>query len=228
MDNSYYKYFALALGVIILDQVVKLWIYTNMDLYEEFNVLGTWFRIHYVENPGIAFGMRADWQYAKTALTLFRLVASGFGVYLIIKYSKKSIHPGALWAGALILAGAIGNSIDSVFYGIFLDNAPQNAVFKLFNGQVVDMLYFPLFEFTWPNWVPAWGGTNYEFFNAIFNIADSSIFIGVVIMLIFQKRFFSEEHQNKESNSSGSAESLANQSMANTISGTEEDSCVPS
>ena len=187
-----YKYYLLALTMIILDQVVKMAIHTNMNLYEEINVIGEWFRLHYILNEGIAFGMKIDWEYSKLILTLFRLIASGAGVYLIFKYAKQGVHTGALYAGSLILAGAIGNLIDSMFFGILLDNAPYDAPFPLFYGQVIDMLYFPLFEFNWPGWLPVIGGNRFQFFSAIFNVADSSIFIGVCILLIWQKKFFPE------------------------------------
>jgi signal peptidase II len=193
---KYYKYFILTLAVVFLDQITKLLVYTNMNLYEEFNVLGDWFRIHFILNEGIAFGMKVNWLYAKVVLTIFRLLASIGGIYLLYKYAKKHTHQGALWTGALILAGAIGNLIDSVFYGIWLDNTPYDAPFAWFNGQVIDMLYFPLFEFTWPSWFPILGGQYFLFFNAIFNIADSSIFIGVIIMLIFQKKFFPDTNKS--------------------------------
>lgn len=226
---KYYKYFFLTLAVIALDQIVKMLVYYNMNLYEEFNVLGSWFRIHYILNEGIAFGMTVKWQYSKLVLTLFRLIASIGGAYLIVRYAKRNMHPGALWSGALILAGAVGNLIDSMFYGIWLDNAPYNAPFKLFNGQVIDMLYFPLFEFTWPDWIPFVGGQYFHFFNAIFNVADSSIFIGVVILLIFQKKFFPERHKShKKEEGVLSAQAEANHSMEDTLNGTEEDCCVPS
>ncbi len=222
---KYYKYFILTIAVIAFDQLTKMLVYNNMNLYEEFNVLGEWFRIHFILNEGIAFGMKLGWPYSKVILTLFRLIASVGGVYILIKYAKKGIHPGALWAGALILAGAIGNLIDSLFYGIWLDNAPYDAPFALFNGQVIDMLYFPLFEFTWPSWMPFVAGEYFHFFNAIFNVADSSIFIGVVILLIFQKKFFPEE---KSRRSHGVDERLiANQQMSTAIEGAEEGCCVP-
>lgn len=189
---KYYKYYLLTLGVILLDQASKLLVHFNMHLYQEHNVFGDWFRIHYILNEGIAFGLTADWEYSKVVLTLFRLVASGIGVYLLYKYARRNTHPGALWAGALILAGAVGNLIDSMFYGIIFENMPYDAPFPFLNGQVIDMLYFPIFSFNWPEWLPYIGGDRFHFFSAIFNIADSSIFIGVMILLIWQKIFFPE------------------------------------
>ena len=205
---KYYKYFLLTIGILILDQTSKLLVHYNMHLYEEFNVLGSWFRIHYILNEGIAFGLKADWAYSKLILTLFRLVASIAGVVLIVKYAKQKIHPGALWAGALILAGAVGNLIDSMFYGIIFDNAPYDAPFAFMNGQVIDMLYFPLFSFNWPEWIPYFGGDRFHFFSAIFNIADSSIFIGVMILLIWQKKFFPEKKKEVEAKENMESEQL--------------------
>ena len=195
---KYNKYYLLTLGVILLDQATKLLVHYNMHLYEEFNVFGDWFRIHYILNEGIAFGLKADWAYSKVVLTIFRLAASVAGVILLYKYARKHTHPGALWAGALILAGAIGNLIDSMFYGIIFDNAPYTAPFAFLNGQVIDMLYFPLFSFNWPEWLPFVGGDYFHFFSAIFNVADSSIFIGVMILLIWQKKFFPEKKEDVE------------------------------
>ena len=195
---KYYKYYLLTLGVILLDQASKLLVHFNMHLYQEHNVFGDWFRIHYILNEGIAFGLTADWVYSKVVLTLFRLIASGVGVYLLYTYARKSTHPGALWAGALILAGAIGNLIDSMFYGLIFENMPYDAPFAFMNGQVIDMLYFPIFSFNWPQWMPYIGGNSFHFFSAIFNIADSSIFIGVMILLIWQKRFFPESTKTKQ------------------------------
>lgn len=199
-----------------------------MHLYEEFNVLGDWFRIHYILNEGIAFGLKADWLYSKVVLTSFRLLASIAGVYLLYRYAHRKMHPGALWAGALILAGAIGNLIDSMFYGIIFDNMPHSSPFAFMNGQVVDMLYFPLFSFNWPEWIPYIGGNSFHFFNAIFNVADSSIFIGVMILLIWQKRFFPEPKTGKEKiNSRPKDQEEADVQLQNAIEGTEEDCCVP-
>ena len=224
---KYYKYYLLTLGVILADQASKLLVHFNMHLYQEYNVFGDWFRIHYILNEGIAFGLTADWEYSKVVLTLFRLIASGIGVFLLYKYARKNTHPGALWAGALILAGAIGNLIDSMFYGLIFENMPYDAPFAFMNGQVIDMLYFPLFSFYWPEWLPYVGGTSFHFFSAIFNIADSSIFIGVMILLIFQKRFFPEgdkTKQDQEEISSAPAEGDDNIHLQNAIEGTEDDS----
>jgi len=197
---KYGKYYLLTLAVIFLDQTVKLLVHYNMDLglFGEIKVFGGWFRIHYMLNEGMAFGMRLNWEYGKIVLTACRLIASGAGIYLLYYYAVKKVHPGLLWSGALILAGAIGNVIDSVLYGVFLDNAPYDAPTPWFYGQVVDMLYFPLFEFNWPEWIPIIGGNNFLFFSAIFNVADASIFIGVSIILIFQKRFFPEKDKKIE------------------------------
>lgn len=227
---KYYKYYLLTLGIIILDQGAKLLVHYNMHLYEEFNVLGDWFRIHYILNEGIAFGLKADWLYSKVVLTSFRLLASGVGVFLLYKYARKNMHQGALWAGALILAGAIGNLIDSMFYGVIFENMPYDSPFAFMNGQVVDMLYFPLFSFNWPEWMPYVGGSSFHFFNAIFNVADSSIFIGVMILLIWQKRFFPEPkkvEQEAEKISNYSEQQDADLHLQSAIEGTEDDCCVP-
>ncbi len=198
---KYGKYYLLTLAVILLDHTVKLLVHFNMDfgVNGEIKVIGDWFRIHYMLNEGMAFGMRLDWAYGKVLLTSFRLIAAFAGIYFLYYYAKKGVHSGLLWSGSLILAGAIGNVIDSVFYGVLLDNVPYNAPSPWFYGQVVDMLYFPLFEFTWPGWIPIVGGTDFLFFSAIFNVADASIFIGVCIILIFQKRFFPEKDKKDES-----------------------------
>lgn len=190
---GYIKYFLIALLVIFIDQVSKLLVHHNMYLHQEINVLGEWFRLHYLLNPGMAFGIRWESEFGKLALTLFRIVAM-FGIsYYMITMVKKKAHSGFLICLALILGGAIGNVIDSTFYGVFLNNAPVDSPTKWFHGQVIDMLYFPLFDFYWPEWVPFKGGQYFEFFSPVFNIADSSIFIGVATILISQKRFFAEQ-----------------------------------
>lgn len=188
-------YYLVALGVIIIDQATKLLVYFNMEMGSagEIYVIGDWFRLHYLLNPGMAFGLKSDHEYGKLLLTLFRLGAMFAIAYYIYYLAKRHARPGLLFCVALILGGAVGNVIDSTFYGVFLDNAPANSPTPWFHGQVIDMLFFPLFDGFYPEWFPGVGGNYFLFFSPVFNIADSSIFIGVVLILIFQKRFFKEE-----------------------------------
>ncbi len=192
---GYIKYFLIALIVIVIDQASKLLVHHNMYLHQEINVIGEWFKLHYLLNPGMAFGIRWESEFGKLALTLFRIVAM-FGIsYYMITMVKKKAHNGFIICLALILGGAIGNVIDSTFYGVYLNNAPVDSPTKWFHGQVIDMLYFPLFNFYWPTWVPFKGGEYFEFFSPVFNIADSSIFIGVATILVSQKRFFADQFE---------------------------------
>ncbi|MGI9542250.1 MAG: lipoprotein signal peptidase [Cyclobacteriaceae bacterium] len=195
--GKYTKYYLLTLAIVILDQVSKLLVANNMELNSEFPVLGDWFYIHYLLNPGFIFGLEIDWAYGKVLLTSFRLVAAVGIAYYLYYMAKKSAYSGLLWCLALILAGAIGNVIDSVFYGVLLGNAPPNAVTPWFNGQVVDLLYFPLVSGTYPEWFPIVGSDSFAFFRPVFNLADSSIFLGVVFML-FLRRNISKAHQREE------------------------------
>lgn len=187
--------------VLFLDQAVKIWIKTHMYLGQEFNVLGNWFIIHFTENNGMAFGMEFEGQYGKLFLSLFRVFAiSGIGYYLYTLFKQKA-HTGYIVSMALIFAGALGNLLDSMFYGIMFDNSynqiatlfPKDGGYESFlKGKVVDMLYFPIVEGHFPGWFPLWGGEEFLFFRPVFNIADSSITIGISIILLFQKRFFVE------------------------------------
>ncbi|HZX75300.1 MAG TPA: lipoprotein signal peptidase [Cyclobacteriaceae bacterium] len=189
---KFFKYFLIAFIVIVIDQTSKLLVYKYMYLHEEVNVLGEWFKLHYLLNPGMAFGIRWDNEFGKLALTLFRIIAMvGIGYYLV-RTVRRNAHPGFLICMALILGGAVGNVIDSTFYGVFLNNTPDGSVTPWFHGQVIDMLFFPVFDFYWPDWVPGLGGEYFLFFSPVFNIADSSIFVGVLMILLFQKRFFPE------------------------------------
>ena len=200
------RYFLIAIIIILVDQASKLLVHNNMYLHEEIYVIGDWFRIHYLLNPGMAFGIRWDNEFGKLALTVFRIAAmAGIGYYLW-KIAKRGAHNGFLWSMSLILGGAVGNVIDSTFYGVMLNNAPLDAPTPWFHGQVIDMLYFPMFDFVWPDWVPMVGGRYFEFFSPVFNVADSSIFIGVVIILVMQRKFFKEkiETTNAEQPSSES------------------------
>lgn len=190
-----YRYFMLAVVVIIIDQASKLLVHFNMEMgtMGEINVIGDWFKLHYLLNPGMAFGLKWSHEFGKLLLTLFRLGAMvGIAYYIIYLYRHKA-KPGLLWCMGLILGGAVGNVIDSTFYGVLLNNAPADSPTPWFHGQVIDMLFFPLFDGYYPEWVPVIGGDYFLFFSPVFNIADSSIFIGVVLILIFQKKFFKQK-----------------------------------
>lgn len=194
--NNYIKYFGIAFLVIAIDQAVKMLVHFQMDFGTpgQLQIFGDWFKLHYTTNPGMAFGMELGSEYGKMILTTFRLVAMvGIGYYLTHIIEKKN-HPVYILCIAMILGGAIGNLVDSVFYGVLLDNAPYNAPTPWFHGQVVDMFYFDIWEGYVPDWVPLFGGS-YTALWPIFNIADASIFIGVAIILIFQNRFFPEKKE---------------------------------
>ena len=151
---------------------------------------------------------------------------AGIGWYLI-RSAKRNSHPGFLVCLALILGGAVGNVIDSIFYGAFLNNAPQDSPTPWFHGQVIDMLFFPMFEFYWPDWVPGIGGESFLFFSPVFNIADSSIFCGVVAILIFQRRFFIDRlHATLDSHSEtvdATKVSTVNENVVDTPASTSRD-----
>lgn len=170
-----------------------------MFLGEEFPVLGDWFIIHFTENNGMAFGIEFAGEYGKLFLTLFRIiVVTVIGIYLF-RLPKKTTSKGLLVTGALIFAGAVGNIIDSVFYGVVFDESynqvatflPESGGYApLLYGKVVDMLYFPLMDGFFPDWLPIWGGQHFLFFRPVFNIADSAITVGIFSLLIFQRKFF--------------------------------------
>lgn len=194
---------ALAISVValvlIIDQCVKLYIKTHFILGEEINVF-SWFKIHFVENQGMAFGMELGGDHGKFALTSFRILALGGIVYMLRQLiNKPETSMGMVACIALILAGAAGNIIDSIIYGIlFSDSVGQVAKFlpaeggyaPLLHGKVVDMLYFPLYDGFLPNWIPFWGSKYFMFFRPVFNVADSAISIGVAMLLLFQRSFF--------------------------------------
>ncbi|SDC36890.1 lipoprotein signal peptidase [Williamwhitmania taraxaci] len=195
-------------AVLLLDQSVKIWIKMTMKIGDSFQVFGNWFYILFTENKGMAFGMEFGGDFGKLALSLFRIVAViGIGWYLH-KLSKSNASKGLIFGLALVLAGALGNIIDSMVYGmLFTDSYGRMAEFlpaaggyaSFLHGRVVDMLYFPLFEGFYPSWIPFVGGEEFVFFRPIFNIADSSISIGVVYLLIFhRKELFKEEHKTIE------------------------------
>ncbi len=208
---KYAKYYLLTVLVIMIDQTVKLAVHNYMDMGAngEIPILGDWFKLHYTLNPGMAFGLRLGEEYGKLFLTLFRLLSMiGISVYLYFLASSKA-HTGFVWCIAAILGGAVGNVIDSTFYGVFLDNAEskmENALFfPVFYGQVIDMFYLDLWKGYLPENVPFIGGEYYAFW-PIFNIADASIFIGVTLILVRQKVFLA--HQNEEKNTLKAMEDL--------------------
>tara|TARA_Y100000782_G_scaffold113915_1_gene148387 strand:- start:9165 stop:9791 length:627 start_codon:yes stop_codon:yes gene_type:complete len=187
--------------VLLIDQVSKFAVKLNMRYGEEILIFD-WFRINFVENPGMAFGLEFGGAWGKLALTLFRIIAV-FGIaYYIFKLDQKKAHKGLIFAMALIFAGAIGNIIDSIFYGVIFSGSTSSHIATVFpdgggygswlHGRVVDMLYFPLASGYYPDWFPFVGGDYFEFFRPVFNIADSSISIGVALIILFQKRFFKE------------------------------------
>lgn len=183
------KYYMLSLSVVLVDQLSKLLVHVNMKPGDEIMILGDWFRLHYVLNPGIAFGMEFDFVYGKLLLTIFRILAAiGIACYLYYLTRNKG-HQGVLLALSFILAGALGNVIDSTFYGVILGNAPANALSPWLHGQVIDMFYFPIYYGTFPEWLPIWGSQTFQFFRPVFNLADASIFIGVAFVLVLQNKY---------------------------------------
>ncbi len=187
----------LIVGIVLIDQILKIWVKTHLFLGENIPVFD-WFIIHFTENPGMAFGFELGGVSGKLFLSIFRIIFSIVGIYYLYQYSKQNVHKGLIVCGSLVLAGAIGNVIDSMFYGlIFSDSLLQVATLVPFGtgyeqflqGRVVDMLYFPLLDGHFPNWLPIWGGEHFIFFRPVFNIADSSITVGIFTFLIFQKKW---------------------------------------
>jgi len=198
---SLLKAYFIIILILLVDQLSKIFVKTNFILGEEVQVF-SWFQIHFIENEGMAWGTKIPGEYGKLVLTVFRLVAvTGIG-YWLWDVERKESSPYLITAIALILAGAVGNIIDSVFYGVIFDDS-HNQLATLFadkpygtwlNGQVVDMFYFPFIkDYPMPEWIPYFGGRTFTFFNAIFNIADMAISTGVGILIVFNKKAF---HKN--------------------------------
>lgn len=206
--KGYTKPITLIVIILLIDQLSKFWVKLNMTIGQSFHVLGEKFQIHFIENPGMAYGMEFGGEYGKLILTLFRIIAVcgiGYGLHYMI---QNKYNRGFILNVALIFAGALGNILDSVFYGVIFTESTMFETAKLFpegggyapflHGKVVDMLYFPLIEGNFPSWFPVWGGEEFLFFRPVFNIADSAITVGVFLILIFQKRYFKEEHKEKD------------------------------
>ncbi|EDM37326.1 putative signal peptidase [Pedobacter sp. BAL39] len=185
--KGYTKPLLIIFLVLLADQLLKTWIKTNMYIGQEFKIAGNWFIIHFTENNGMAFGLEFGGEFGKLALSLFRIAAVagiGYGLHYLI---QKKYHRGLIMNVALIFSGAVGNIIDSVFYGKIYGYEGW------FHGRVVDMFYFPIIQGNFPSWVPVWGGEDFVFFRPVFNIADAAISVGVIIILIYQKTYFKEE-----------------------------------
>jgi len=185
--KGYTKPLIVIFLVLLADQLIKTWVKTHMYLGQEFHIIGKWCIIHFTENNGMAFGMEFGGEFGKLALSLFRIAAVGgigYGLHYLIKHKY---HRGLISNVALIFSGALGNIIDSVFYGKIYGYE------SWFHGRVVDMFYFPIAEGHFPSWLPIWGGEEFVFFRPVFNLADAAISVGVILILIFQKNYFKED-----------------------------------
>ena len=188
------------IGILLIDQISKILVKTNMPLFESIMVFGEWFQIRFVENPGAAFGFELGGNYGKLILSIVRLVAIGALIYYINHLWKHKAPTGVILGFSAILAGAFGNVVDSAFYGLIFSESTYTTVATIFpagggygtflHGSVVDMLYFPIIESTWPDWMPVVGGREFTFFSPVFNLADSSVFSGVAYLIIFQRKYF--------------------------------------
>ncbi len=190
----------IILCILIADQALKIWVKTSMHYHEERMMLGEWFRLYFIENEGMAYGWKFGGQWGKIFLTLFRLFAVIFGSWYMKRIIEQGYHKGFVICASLIYAGAAGNLIDSLFYGMIFTGSeiggplatmfPQQGYAGFLHGHVVDMLYFPLIEnYILPDWFPVLGGEPFTFFQPIFNIADASISVGIITLLLFQKKF---------------------------------------
>lgn len=195
----------IIVSVILLDQALKIWVKTHFYLGESLHITD-WFQLYFIENNGMAFGMEMG---SKLFLSLFRIVAVAALIYYICRIkSKPYVKRGYMACFALITAGAAGNIIDCLFYGLIFNNPypPEVATLfpvgggyaPLFHGKVVDMLYFPLFSFYWPEWIPFIGGDYFLFFQPVFNLADAAITVGILVLIIFYSRYLSSPREKED------------------------------
>ncbi len=235
--NKSLKVALIIIGVLVIDQCLKIWIKTNFAYGEEMQMFGqSWALIHFVENEGMAFGLTLGGEYGKLALSLFRIVAVCFlFYYLRLLLRSKEVSFGTVASFSLILAGAIGNIIDSAFYGLIFSETPYHGgVATMFpegggyasflHGKVVDMFYFPMFEGFFPEWVPVWGGEHFQFFRPVFNVADTAITVGVLSLLIFFRSFFSTQADEVLEGNNAGAQPIADTAPATDLSTEQEGS----
>jgi len=201
------KSILIVLLVLFFDQLLKFWIKSNMMLGDEFIIAKNWFIIHFVENNGMAFGLEFGNSIGKYFLSIFRIIAVGAIGWYISTLWKRDVPFGVIACFSLIMAGAIGNILDSAFYGLIFNESygqvatlfPAGGGYSSFlQGRVVDMFYFPLISGNYPSWFPFVGGNDFIFFRPVFNLADSSITVGIISILIFYRKFFDEKHQHAE------------------------------
>ena len=200
--------FLIILLIVIADQALKIYIKTHYYVGESHSVLGNWFQLYFIENEGMAYGWKFGGQWGKIMLTSFRLVAVILGIFYIKNIIEKKYPTGYTICIGLIFAGALGNLIDSLFYGMIFENSsmvtynvagifPKHGYAGFMHGRVVDMLYFPIIkQANIPEWIPFIGGKQFSFFNYIFNIADASVSVGVITIIIFRKHFFNRQGKN--------------------------------
>jgi len=193
------KIFLTSIILLLFDQSLKFWVKTNMFLGQEYPIFD-WFIIHFTENNGMAFGMEFGGFFGKTLLTLFRIIVVIVGVYYVKSIIKPNFSNGVLIALGLIIGGAMGNIIDSSFYGLLFNDSynviatllPESGGYApLLHGKVVDMLYFPLINSHFPDWTPFLAGKHFIFFRPVFNIADTGISVGIFMILLFYRKHFS-------------------------------------
>ncbi len=211
-------------SIILIDQLTKVLVKTSLTLGQSIPVLGDWFIIHFTENYGMAFGLEFSGEYGKLVLSIFRIVAVIFIGWYLTRLVKRPAKKGLIFAISLIMGGAIGNIIDSSFYGLLFSASYFNQVAEFLpegggygtflHGKVVDMLYFPIIQGRFPEWMPLRGGDTFVFFRPVFNIADSAISIGVFTLLVFQKRFFPKKHHAANTSASGEMNDNADKEVA--------------
>ena len=211
------KPFVLVIAILLADQILKIWVKLNFTLGEEVSLLGDWCKLHFIENEGMAFGMSFGGEVGKYLLTGFRIVASCLIGWYLVKLIKSKARTLTIYSFTLIFAGAVGNILDSLFYGLIFSEStffslaqafpPEGGYAPLGLGKVVDMFYFPLIDTVWPSWVPFFGGRPLRFFEPVFNFADSCVTVGAFYLILFQYRFFSKDDTAPASKDGGVAAS---------------------